>query len=89
MEQDLIKLIESPDINFMIDISIYATPDIYTKDKFDMPIIINDEIYYLTTLEKNKINKIWKKINPETEIGKRFHNLLDYSKAFCDAYNSK
>ena len=82
MEIDLLSYYESVlsnDFNYMIDISLYTTSD--------MPIMIEDEMYYLSTSEKDKINKIWEKINPETEIGKQFHSLLDFSKALSDAYN--
>jgi hypothetical protein len=69
-------------IHVIIDLSIYG-------QELDMPIIVNKETYYLDKLQKDRIKKIWSKINPNTESGKKFNIIIESSKSLCDAYNLK
>ncbi len=66
----------------MIDIDIYAQGN-------NIPVRYNEDIYYISTQEMYKLKRVWDKINPTTDVGKKFHTMLDWSKELCKAYNMR
>lgn len=80
LEVELLSSINNPNpSNVMIDIDIYEGKNI--------PVRYNEDIYYISTSEMHNIKKIWNKIDPNTDVGKKFHTMLDWSKELCNAYN--
>jgi hypothetical protein len=66
----------------MIDLSIYGPCP-------DMPILLDDEKYYLNNEQKTKIDNIWTRINPNTENGKKFNQMIECSKALVESYKER
>jgi hypothetical protein len=68
----------------LIDLRIYGPfPDapLYLPD--------DDQTIYFTEEQQNKIRSVWQNINPETNNGLRFQQMLDSSKALVELYNQE
>ena len=46
----------------------------------DQPIYYNDIPYYLTLKQIERVEKVWKKIDPSTTTGTKYHQDLEYYK---------
>jgi hypothetical protein len=75
------KLNESktPFKTVMIDLSIYGQQP-------ELPIVIDDNVYYLSIMQKKNVLRLWNKVNPMNELGKKFQVMLEFSAAMTNAY---
>jgi hypothetical protein len=66
--------------NIFIDLQIYGQCPY-------LEIFYDNHKYYLTQTQQQRVNKIWNRINTDTEAGKRFQLIIESSKALVEAYN--
>lgn len=83
MERDLLNILNKTNsselnkINAMIDLRIYG-------DKPNSIVFINDKEYYLSYKQKQKIKKLWMRINPDTRSGIIFQQDLAYYRSIAN-----
>ena len=63
----------------MIDLSMYGLDP-------SMPITLDGVKYYLSQEQRTKILNKWRRVNPESEAGKKFQLSLQCAKAMSEAY---
>ena len=76
---------KSNDFEFWIciDLRMYG-------DDPSQPVYVGDTPYYFNFDQMNKIKEKWSSINPETSIGIRKHQDIEYVKAmYNDIYKKK
>jgi len=84
---DLIPIAEQKPINnidvwYCIDLQMFG-PQLIQNSEQNIPITIFDELYYLSNEQKDKIKKIWTQIDPNTTMGERFQQNMDYQKSLA------
>ncbi len=79
------EVIETPkpyDNVIVLDISIYAVYE-------GLPIYCNGFELPMKQKHLDRIQEIWRKINPETTSGIRFNQMLNSSKQICKYFNNE
>lgn len=76
---ELQKSAKTIKIPVMLDLRIHAV-------NYNLPIVMENNLYYLDQTTKDNIEKSYSKINPNTLAQERFVQMLEYSKALRDEY---
>lgn len=81
--QDTTKFLkENSQISYLVVIDLR----IYGLDP-DIPIMIENDLFQMDSFTKQKIVDSYNRINPVTISGERYQQMINWSKALCQAYN--
>jgi hypothetical protein len=77
------KLIANDDSNNIEDFYVGVDLREYSKTPYNPFSIFYPNDYYLTFQQVEYVRRLWNRINPDTENGKRFEQELKYGRALC------